>query len=156
MREADLALRTVRPDKGDLVVQQLASVKLGVMRSPSLAVKKGAKLRDLPWLAYDRSLDHIPESRWLAAHVPDARVVMRSTELGTLVAAAKAGVGVVLMAEAVGERAGGLVPVPIPIPPSPEGALWLVAHAALRPVARVAAVWDWLVESFRPGRPARR
>jgi DNA-binding transcriptional LysR family regulator len=81
---------------------------------------------------------------------------MRSTELGTLVAAAKAGVGVVLMAEAVGERAGGLVPVPIPIPPSPEGALWLVAHAALRPVARVAAVWDWLVESFRPGRPARR
>lgn len=156
MREADLALRTVRPDKGELVVQQLASVKLRVMRSPSLPVKRGAKLHELPWLAYDRSLDHIPESRWLAANVPDARVVMRSTELGTLVAAAKAGVGVVLMAEAVAERAGGLVPVPIPMPASPEGALWLVAHAALRPVARVAAVWDWLVDSFRPGRPARR
>lgn len=148
MREADLAIRTVRPEKGELVMQQLASVRLSVMRAPSLAIKRTTKLRDLPWLAYDRSLDHIPESRWLAAHVPQARVVMRSTELGTLVAAAQAGVGVVLAADAVAERAGGLVPVPTPTP-LPEGALWLVAHAALRPVARVAAVWDWLVASFR-------
>jgi DNA-binding transcriptional LysR family regulator len=155
LREADIAIRTVRPEKGDLVVQQLASVRLRVMRAPSLAIKKGAKLSDLPWLAYDRTLDHIPESRWLAAHVPDARVVMRSTELGTLLAAAKAGIGVVLMADAVAERAGGLVPVPIPMPASPEGALWLVAHAALRPVARVAAVWDWLLDSLHPG-PQKR
>lgn len=107
LREADIAIRTVRPEKGELVVQQLASVRLRVMRAPSLAIKKGAKLGDLPWLAYDRTLDHIPESRWLAARVPDARVVMRSTELGTLLAAAKVGLGVVLMADAVAERAGG-------------------------------------------------
>lgn len=158
LREADLAIRTVRPDKGDLVAQQLAAVRLAVVRAPSLPVKPGARLRDLPWLAYDRSLDHLPESRWLAAHVPDARVVMRSTELGTLIAAARAGVGVVLAAEAVAERAGGLVTVPMALPTAPEGALWLVAHAALRPVARVAAVWEWVVDSFRPppapGRPA--
>jgi DNA-binding transcriptional LysR family regulator len=152
LREADIAMRTVRPEKGDLVVQQVASVRLRVMRSPSLAIKKGAKLRDLPWLTYDRALDHIPESRWLAAHAPDARIVMRSTELGTLIAAAKAGIGVALMAEEIAERAGGLVPVPISMPSSPEGTLWLVAHAALRPVARVAAVWEWLVESFHTQR----
>lgn len=155
LREADLAIRTVRPDKGDLVVQQLATVRLRVMAAPSLRIKKGARLHELPWLAYDRTLDHIPESRWLAAHVPDARVVMRSTELGTLIAAARAGLGVVLTAEAVAERAGGLVPVPIVTPPSPDGALWLVAHGALRPVARVAAVWDWVIDSFQARRRRR-
>ncbi len=152
MREADIAIRTVRPEKGELVMQQLASVRLSVVRAPSLPIKRGAKLRDLPWLAYDRSLAHIPESRWLDAHVPNARVVMRSTELGTLLAAAQAGIGVVLAADAIAERAGGLVPVPVAVPPMPENALWLVAHAALRPVARVAVVWDWLVESFQARR----
>lgn len=152
MREADIAIRTVRPEKGELVMQQLASVRLSVVRAPSLPIKRGAKLRDLPWLAYDRSLAHIPESRWLDAHVPNARVVMRSTELGTLLAAAQAGIGVVLAADAIAERAGGLVPVPVAVPPMPESALWLVAHAALRPVARVAVVWDWLVESFQARR----
>lgn len=152
MREADIAIRTVRPEKGELVLQQLASVRLTVVRSPSLPIKRGAKLGDLPWLSYDRSLAHIPESRWLEAHVPNARVVMRSTELGTLLAAAQAGIGVVLAADAIAERAGGLVPVPVPLPPMPEGALWLAAHAALRPVARVAVVWDWLLESFEARR----
>lgn len=149
LREADIAIRTVRPEKGELVLQQLASVRLGVYRSPKLSIKRSAKLGDLPWLAYDRTLDHIPESRWLAGHVPGARVVMRSTELGTLLAAAQAGIGVLLVADAMAEQAGGLVRVPVPVPPMPEAALWLVAHAALRPVARVAVVWDWLVNAFR-------
>lgn len=156
MREADLAIRTLRPEKGDLVAQRLASYRLSVVRSPKLAVPRGASLSDLPWLAWDSSLAHVPEARWVTTHVPKARIVLRSMELGTLVAAAQAGIGVLAVAEVVAARAGGLVPVGIPLPQAPEGAVWLVAHAALRPVARVAAVWDWLVRSFQSDARPRR
>lgn len=147
-READLAIRTVRPAKGDLVVQRLASFRLVVVRSPGLAVRRGAPLAELPWLAWDAGLAHLPEARWLATHVPDARVVFRATELATLLAAAQQGVGLLVAPSAVAERAGGLEPLEVPLALPAEGAVWLVAHAALRPVARVAAVWDWLAESF--------
>jgi hypothetical protein len=41
-----------------------------------------------------------------------------------------------------------LVRVPLPTPPLPEAVIYLVAHRALRPVPRIAAVWDWLIEEF--------
>ncbi|HEU4408112.1 MAG TPA: substrate-binding domain-containing protein, partial [Polyangiaceae bacterium] len=147
-READLAIRTVRPAKGELVVQRLASFRLAVVRSPGLALRRGAPLAELPWLSWDAGLAHLPEARWLAAHVPGARVVFRATELATLLVAAQRGVGLLVAPSAVAERAGGLEPFEVPSAPPTEGAVWLVAHAALRPVARVAAVWDWLVGSF--------
>ena len=31
----------------------------------------------------------------------------------------------------------------------PEGTLWLVGHKALRHVPRIAAVWDFVVETMR-------
>ena len=156
MREADLAIRTLRPEKGDLVSQRLASYRIVIVHSPKLMVPRGASFASLPWLGWDRALSHIPEARWLTTHVPQARVVLRSMELGTLLAAAQCGVGLLAVPEVVAERAGGLVRFKAPIPDAPEGAIWLVAHAALRPVARVAAVWDWLSASFDDRRRAPR
>jgi DNA-binding transcriptional LysR family regulator len=147
-READLAIRTVRPVKGDLVVQRLASFRLAVVRSPGLIVRRGAPLAGLPWLSWDAGLAHLPEARWLAANVPGARVVFRATELATLLAAAQQGVGLLVAPSAVAERAGGLEAIEIAAAAPAEGAVWLVANAALRPVPRVAAVWDWLVDAF--------
>jgi DNA-binding transcriptional LysR family regulator len=138
-------------------VQRLASFRLAVVRSPKLAVPPGALLAGLPWLSWDAGLAHLPEAKWLEAHVPGARVVFRATELATSLAAAQQGVGLLVAPSAVAERAGGLEPLEAPSAAAAEGAVFLVAHAALRPVARVAAVWDWLVESFaharRPPRP---
>lgn len=148
LREADIALRVVKHERGDLVVQRLASFAMCVVRSPKLTIPRGAKLSDLPWLAWDRSLAHLPEAQWLQTHVPKARVVLRSSDLGTLLVAAQKGIGVLAVAGVTAERAGGLVPVDLPYTKGPDGAVWIVAHAALRPVARVAAVWDWLVASI--------
>ncbi len=157
-READLAIRTVRPEKGDLIVQKLTTFRLAVVRSPKLAIPRGGALADLPWVSWDPTLAHLPESRWLSAHVPKARVVFRSMELATLIAAAQQGMGALVVAGAAAERAGGLIPIATSAPAGAEGALWLVAHSALRPVARVAAVWEWLVGAFsaRTATPRRQ
>lgn len=163
-READLALRVVKPTHPELVVRKLVEVPLAVVAAPSLIdAVQPRSLADLPWLAWDGTVD-AAEQRWLDAVVPDARVVLRSTELETLLQACRAGAGAMALGEPLARRAGGLVHVPVPTPPMPASTLYLVAHRALRPVPRIAAVWDWLVEAFtdaeqrgelrlEPGRP---
>jgi DNA-binding transcriptional LysR family regulator len=155
LREADLAIRTVRPERGELVSQRLAPIRLGIFRSPKLKAPPSAALVDYPWLAWDASLAHLPEARWLATAVPAARVVLRSTDLATLIAAAQHAIGLVILPTVVAEHAGGLVALEHAPPAELEGSLWLVAHAALRPVARVAAVWDWVIGGFKEQRNPR-
>jgi DNA-binding transcriptional LysR family regulator len=159
-READLAIRNVRPTAGDLVVQRLATYALCVMGAPDVAHRRPKRrsstgceaqrrrLAELPWLDFSAPLSGTPESTWLREHLPEARVVLRTSDLQVLLSAAQAGIGVVLVAEQLG-RLAGLVPIPTPAE-MPEGALWLVAHRALRPVPRVDAVWNWLLSAFKP------
>jgi DNA-binding transcriptional LysR family regulator len=90
----------------------------------------------------------IPEARWFAENVPESRVVMRTQDLGTLLAAARVGLGAVVVPEPMAAMAGGLVAVAYGRTPLPGGSLYLVAHRALRAVPRVAAVWRWLTEGF--------
>lgn len=152
-READVALRTVRPSSGELVAQRVGVARLGVFGGRKLKpLEAGSRrLADYPWLGWDSALAHIPEAQWLTQHVPEARVVFRASELSTLLAAAKAGVGALVVADALAARAG-LEPLDARLPAMPETSLWLVTHQALRPVPRVAAVWDWLLRQLRPRR----
>jgi DNA-binding transcriptional LysR family regulator len=150
-RDADIAIRTLRPTSGELIAQRLATARIGVFGAPGL-LAPGPQLVDFPWLGWDGSLAAIPEAQWLARFVPEARVVFRASELGTLLSAARAGLGVLAVADAIAFRAG-LEPVDVEVPDSPETTLFLVTHEALRPVPRVAAVWSWLLEAFVEGRP---
>jgi DNA-binding transcriptional LysR family regulator len=155
-READLALRTVKPAGGELVVQRLSTYRLGVFGARKLRplVPGPQRLADYPWVGWATTMAAIPEAQWLAHTVPEARVVFRSNELGTLLAAAQAGLGAIAVADVVARQAG-LVPLELETPPLPEGAIWLVAHQALRPVPRVAAVWEWLVDRMARSGAAR-
>ena len=147
-READLAVRMVRPTTGELVAQRLATFALRAMAAPALAKQKlRRRLVDLPWVAFGDGLSTQPESTWLREHVPGARVVLRATDLQVLLGAAQSGIGAIVVAEPLG-RLAGLVPLSTRHA-LPEGVLWLVAHRALRPVPRVAAVWNWLVSVFK-------
>lgn len=145
-READLALRGVRPDRGELVVKRLAQYSLVVVTSPALATTWDGDPQSLPWLDWDASMRQLPEARWLREAVPDARVVFRASDLESLLEAARRGTGVLVVAEPLAALAGGLVKLRWNGAPLPQGELWLVAHQVLRDVPRVAVVWDWLLD----------
>jgi DNA-binding transcriptional LysR family regulator len=147
-READLAIRTVRPESGDLVIQRLATFRIAFMAAPELlGSRRKVALSQLPWLDFAEEMSGTPESTWRRAQVPVARVVLRSPDVETLIGAARAGLGALAVAQPLGMAAGGLVELPTAAP-SPEGALWLVAHRALRHVPRVAVVWDWVARTL--------
>ncbi len=163
-READLALRTVRPKSGELLVTKLVSVRwvaagakklcrdLGVLRSWS----------DAPWIGWGARYSELPASRWLSSRVDEASLVVRSDSLAVQLAVASSGAGIVLVPEPSLAHYG-LVPLRSSRKLHTDTQLWpvddlfLVTHRALRDVPRVRAVWDMLVESIgSPGRPRQR
>jgi DNA-binding transcriptional LysR family regulator len=169
-READLAVRTRRPQTGDLV-----SIKLGErcwipMQARPAATshegvegKKGSRpIQDwgaLPWIGWGNDMTSFPPAAWVARHVPRAAIVLRTSHFTSQAAAVVAGLGVALLPPAY-TRVAPLVPVryaaalTASVAELPRNETWLVGHRALRNVPRVEAVWSFLVEEFARFEPA--
>lgn len=155
-RETDLALRTVRPTRGDLVVTRVAIARWLAVAAPELAARLGAVRAwgDAPWIGWGERFAAAPAARWLAEHAADVVPVLRSDRLTTQIAAVRAGLGVALV-PAPSLAHYGLVP--LALDPSlraaaaswPADELFLVTHRALRDVPRVRVVWDALVDALR-------
>ena len=122
----------------------------------SLAASLGAlrALEDAPWIAWDASLGHLPDARWVDKHVGGGAVVLRTNSVGALLAAAERGVGVLLLSRVLA-RARELSEVTLTkrlrasLSPTPRTSLWLVGHRALRRVPRIAAVWSFVIEEAK-------
>jgi DNA-binding transcriptional LysR family regulator len=157
-READLALRSVRPQSGELVMKKLLTARWLAAASVERAKELGALRRwdEAPWITWDDDLAHIPTARWVAKHASASPPVLRTSSIGSQIAAVKSGLGVALLDEhTVRVHEGSLAPVRYArsLAPSasewPADDLWLVGHAALRDTPRVAAVWDFLESTIR-------
>jgi DNA-binding transcriptional LysR family regulator len=150
--EADLALRTVRPAQGDLVVTRLTSVRWVLVASAELARELGT-LRawsDAPWIGWGARLSGKGPSKWLESHAKGVDPMVRSDSMMVQIAAASAGVGVTLLPEPSAEH---YALVPVRLAPGlradaanwPTDELFLVTLRALRNVPRVRALWDLLL-----------
>lgn len=153
-READVAIRTTRPTSGDLVVTKLVTTRERPVTSKAYARELGElkRLEDARWIAWGSDLAHLPGARWLREHGPSVVPVLRTSHFQTQIAAARAGLAVMLAAEPY--ESVGLVPVAHARSLAeawaalPTGDVWLVGHRALRSVPRVAAVWEFVLEKF--------
>ncbi len=154
--EADLAIRTVRPQGGDLVMQRLVEARSVVVASTARAKAAGVvkSPESVPWIAWPREFSMIPAARWLSKAAPKAEPVLISNSMGAHLTAAASGLGFAVVAEQFLGVQPGLASVKlhasvVSAHPLPVEELWLVGHRALREVPRVAATWDFLVEQFR-------
>lgn len=154
-READIALRIIRPAAGDLVAKRIAEAGWRIVAAPKVAARLG-RLRDpnaARWTTWDDDLGHLPDRRWITDHVDPARVVLVTNSMTAQLEAVRAGFGLMLAPD-VYAQLHGLAAVPCApklrrsVAAIPRGALWLVGHRALRDVPRIAAVWSWLDDQF--------
>ncbi|WP_437537972.1 LysR family transcriptional regulator [Sorangium sp. So ce726] len=154
--EADLALRSIRPEGADLVVTKLASARWIAAASEQLVEDAGpVEAWDaVPWIAWDRDLTSFPAARWLARHAPGAEIALRTSFFVSQLTAAEIGLGAVLVPEPYLE-VHALAPLRFASALEASAAewptddLWLVGHRALRDVPRVAAVWSFLIDELR-------
>lgn len=146
--EADIAIRFVRPTGGDLVVKKLFDTTARPHAAPSLAKRLRRQLpEEWPWLSLPAPA---PEKSVLDRQGVEPRVLFSSAT--TMVEAARAGTGVALVGEGLGDLLG-LELLEAPQPWSISATMWLVTHEDLRKTPVVDAVWNWLLDgaSTTPG-----
>jgi DNA-binding transcriptional LysR family regulator len=154
-READLALRTIKPTSGELVVQRLSTMKATLLASPAYARSLGRMkhVGDGAYLVWSEALASLGLTAWLSRHAPNAEIALVSDSYPCQLRAASAGAGIVV-APLIYRSFFGLVEVDMSktvraaVDEMPAGDLFIVGHAAMRDVPRVAAVWSFVVEAL--------
>ena len=159
--EADLALRVRKPESASLRQRLIARMPIGLYGSPEYFRRRGlprseAELAGHDLLIPSGELSRLPETRWMAS-LPNTEIVLRSSSLPALVAAAVRGHGLVALTEPWGDGVPGLTRAFTleGLAPRP---LWLLTSpsSALRPAVRVVA--ERLIHGFQTalrGEPRR-
>ena len=151
-READIAVRTIRPENPDLLTRKLATWPMGLYASVDYLERHGEPVSGtafeghdivcyLPYMQARRQLTLVGEP------IHAGRIVSGLNSSLTLRAAVRAGLGLGELAVPIAER-DGLVR----IWPERTGALayevWMVTHKDLRHTARIIAMIDHIVRAF--------
>ncbi len=146
-READIAIRTVRPSQGDVVIRWAGVWNCAIYVSKAYAAKHDLKLglndfRGVHVISWtEESTFHGGD--WFEQHAPGAPVVFTANSRHIQYAACKAGLGAAILPCLAADRDTDLLRL---LPPERVRSvdLWLVAHQDLVRTARVRAVLDFL------------
>jgi DNA-binding transcriptional LysR family regulator len=146
-READVALRPMRPKEGDLWGRKLADVAWTVYGSSGYVDAQGglaspADLSAHPLIGWEAGATGIKAAEWLNGIAPDVAFVYRTSSLVNQLHAAKAGIGLAVLPCYLGDLEPELArALPDPVPELARE-LWIVTHSDLKRTARVRAFFD--------------
>jgi DNA-binding transcriptional LysR family regulator len=156
-RDADLAIRLVKPSGDSLVARKVGEIGFALYGSRSYLRRRDGPepargLAGHELVTYLAELTASPEARWLARNAPGARIVLRSNSVLAAVSAAKAGFGLALLPCWLGDSEPELRCVLRP-KDAPKRDIWILVHPDLRNTPRVRAVMDVLAEELERLRP---
>jgi DNA-binding transcriptional LysR family regulator len=141
-READIALRPMRPTEGNLWGRKLADVAWTFYGARALTVKSLDEIARLPLIGWGEETSGIKAADWLKRATPTTSVVYRTSSLVNQCLAARAGIGVALLPCYLGDGERGLKRALADPVAELATELWMVTHRDLRNTARVRAFFD--------------
>lgn len=144
-READLAVRLSRPTEKRLVVRKIGAIAFLLYATPDYLLAHEPE--SFEFIGYDQSLDEVPQQRWLKAAAGGRAIVLRTDDIDSQRAAARAGVGIAALPRYLGDADTALVPLDVRMK-SVSRDVWLVVHGDLRRAPPVRAVMAFLVACF--------
>lgn len=147
-READIALRMVRPSQVSLIARRLEDVRIVACAHRAYLAQAGTPrraqdLREHALIAGDRDGAVDRGALALGFGGEGARFVLRSDDLLAQWAAVRAGLGVGFVAEYVARTDPEVVRI-LPSLPLPRLPMWLTVHREIHGNARIRAVYDFL------------
>jgi DNA-binding transcriptional LysR family regulator len=145
-READIALRLMRPVEAGLFVRKLGSFGFSLYGAPGYLEKTPPHA--FAFIRYDASMAESPQEIWLRAIVGEREVVLRTNDLETQVAAARAGLGLAALPHYLGDSDPRLQRHQVGQKPVRRD-VWLAVHRDLRQVPAVRAVMDFLASCLK-------
>ena len=149
-RQADIAVRMIRPEGASLIIRKLPSIALSLHAARSYLGDRGA-ITDLigeRLVAYDDSYGPLPETAWIDRLGLASAVVLRSGSTRALLNATLGGAGIALLPDAVAARYPELVRIDAGLRFAPRQP-WLTIHRDLQHDRAVRRVADWAMDCFR-------
>lgn len=148
--EAHVAIRAGEeaPNQPDNVVQPFAAQTLHLVAAPSYIEQHGLPdgiddLQNHWFIGHDSDTSRAPFIRWLRDHVPQNRIVFRTTDNRAMVDAIMAGAGIGFMSSWELSRRPEMVEV-MPSLDEWSAPLWLVTHVDLHRTTKVQAFLKFL------------
>jgi len=150
-READIALRMVRPDQSSLVARRIGTVALGAFAHRDYLRRRGVPRQPTDLLAHelvgnDRNEDILRGFAALGYPVGREQFAFRTDDLMAYWQAVRAGLGIGFVAHYMARTDPDVQPV-LPMLKPPPLPIWLTVHREIRTSARIRAVYDFLAEA---------
>ncbi|MDU9394110.1 LysR family transcriptional regulator [Pseudomonas sp. zfem002] len=150
-RDADIAIRTLKPDNPDLVVRRLASWPMGLFAAQAYLDAHGEPARGTAFAGHDLVMYEpwLQDAQASLAGEPigAGRIVMTGNTSILVRSALKAGIGLGEIPLYMGQQ-DGLVRLWPECQRSKPYEVWMVTHGDFRHTARIRAVIDALVQAF--------
>lgn len=156
-RDADIAIRNVRPDQLSLIAKRLGETQVKAYASNNYLKRHGSP-SSLPELLghrlvggdrdnnFARSMEQAAQS--IGASASDIRVAIRSDDYADQFAAVKEGLGIGFSLACFIERHNDLSELPLSLP-LPTVPFWLVVHREIRTAPAIRVVFDTLSELLK-------
>lgn len=151
-READIAVRMLRPTQGTLITRHIADWRLGFYAHPDLLAAAGGpptlgSLHQHRWVGFDQSTQMIDGFKAAGITIDRRFFALRCDSQLVNLEAVRQGLGIGIVMVPLARRLPGLVPVltDLALPVLP---VWLTAHRELRASRRLRLVFDFLARAL--------
>jgi len=153
-READIAIRMVRPTQGSLVARRIGQVGVSACAHRDYLARRGVPQQPEDLLHHDlvgndRVQDIVRGFAAMGHPVGPEQFALRTDDLIAYWAAVRAGLGIGFVASYLLRDDPLLVPV-LPDLPLPALPVWLVVHREIRTSRRIGAVFNFLARELPP------
>ncbi|WP_313350459.1 LysR family transcriptional regulator [Paracoccus sp. (in: a-proteobacteria)] len=152
-RDADLAVRLVKPQRGNVTIRRLGMLGFGLYASRTYAEQRHetGRLETDRFITWCETYSHLPAAQWIERVLCGHPPTLATTTLSAQLSAAIAGVGLAVLPHFLG-RQNDLVCLQADLGIDQE--IWLAVHADLAQSRRVRVVSEFLVELARENRAA--
>lgn len=145
-RDADIALRMVKPDRGNVSLQRLGTLGFGLYGAPDYVATRrpapdaGAFDTD-NFIGWSETYATLPAAQWVERMLKGRAPALTTTSLATQLAACASGLGLAVLPHFLA-RPRGLMCLGADL--GIDQPIWLVTHSDLAQARRVHAVADFL------------
>lgn len=142
-READIAIRLSRPDRGDFTARRIGAFAMRLYGSP--AYLKSQSPQDWDFIAYDESMDEAPQQRQLKSRAGSRAYAVRASSLDMQASLVRLGAGIAMLPDFIAEGDDQLAEAE-PDQPALVREVWLAVHSDLKDAPAIRAVMDALAD----------
>lgn len=154
-RDADIALRMVKPDRGNVSLQRLGTLGYGLYAAPAYMERRGGAgpvdLEKDELIAWADSHSHLPSAQWIERALRGRAPAVMTTSLAAQVVACASGLGLAVLPHLLATPRG-LTCLDADL--GVDQGIWLVTQSDLLSSRRVQVVADFLRKTVAEARDA--